>query len=303
MTLSSAVDCQSRQLLILYQFVIGHWYVERIEQMKKHELNHGFNWQDRNGPFRLINEEQAQQYNRDGFVVFEGVFDDNTIDTLVAELDPIEEVATEYLRRQEDNVSISRADEIIFAAHLVTRSEKVRAFTHSRFFLDLTYDLLGSDVRLYWDQLVYKKPGNPENFPWHQDNGYTFIEPQQYLTCWVALCDANEENGCPWVVPGAHRVGTYEHQWTKLGFDCMPGEQEQRMSAPVRKGGVVVFSSLTPHMTGPNLTDQIRKSYIVQFAPDGASTVTIKGSERIVVPCTAPERQYSILVDGKAADT
>ena len=72
------------------------------------------------------------------------------------------------------------------------------------------------------------------------------------------------------------------------------------MSAPVRKGGVVVFSSLTPHMTGPNLTDQLRKTYIVQFAPDGASAITIKDGKRREVPCTAPDRQYSILIDGKA---
>ena len=63
------------------------------------------------------------------------------------------------------------------------------------------HDLIGPDVRLYWDQAVYKKPGT-EEFRWHQDNGYTFIEPQQYLTCWVALTDTDEKNGCPWVVPG-----------------------------------------------------------------------------------------------------
>ena len=68
-------------------------------------------------------------------------------------------------------------------------------------------DLIGPDVRLYWDQAVYKKPGTESPFPWHQDNGYAFVEPQQYLTCWVALTDATEDNGCPWVVPGLHRRG------------------------------------------------------------------------------------------------
>lgn len=32
----------------------------------------------------------------------------------------------------------------------------------------------------------------------------------------------------------------------------------------------VVFSSLTPHRTGPIRTDQVRKAYIVQYAPTGA---------------------------------
>jgi len=34
------------------------------------------------------------------------------------------------------------------------------------------------------DQAVYKKPAIPR-IPVHQDNGYTYIEPQQYLTCWL----------------------------------------------------------------------------------------------------------------------
>ena len=269
--------------------------------MKKHELNDGFDWQERKKPFRLISEEQASQYNRDGFFVLEDVFDERTIDALLAELDPLEEAAAEYQRKHlKGKASISRADEITFAAHLVTRSPSANAFTRLQFFLDLTHDLLGPDVRLYWDQLVYKKPGNPENFPWHQDNGYVFIEPQQYLTCWVALSDADEDNGCPWVIPGAHRIGTYKHHWTELGFACTSEEPPQRVSAPVRKGGVVVFSSLTPHMTGPNLTERLRKTYIVQFAPDGASAIRVQDGERKVIPCTAPDRQYPILVAGKA---
>ena len=270
--------------------------------MKKHELNHGFNWQERSGPFRAISEPQAKQYNRDGFIIMDNIFSNEAIDSLLSELDPLEEKSTAYLRKHMNGrASIARADEITFTAHVVTRSPQAKTFTQSPFFLDLTHDLLGPDVRLYWDQIVYKKPGNPENFPWHQDNGYTFIQPQQYLTCWVALSDANEENGCPWVIPGAHRVGTYEHHWTDLGWDCTDEEPTYRVAAPVRKGGVVIFSSLTPHMTGPNLTSQLRKTYIVQFAPDGANVITMKDGKQIIEPCNVPDRQYSILVDGKAS--
>jgi ectoine hydroxylase-related dioxygenase (phytanoyl-CoA dioxygenase family) len=270
-------------------------------RMKKHELNEGFDWQDREGPFLRISQEQADGYNRDGFIVMQDVFDDATIDALVAELDPLEEEGATFLREQlEGKAFIARADEITFTVHAVTRSKIAKAFTRSPFFVELVHDLLGPDVRLYWDQAVYKKPGNPQNFPWHQDNGYTFIEPQQYLTCWVALSDADEENGCPWVIPGAHRVGTYAHRWTDIGFVCTSEEPSRRVSAPVRKGGAVVFSSLTPHMTGPNLTDRLRKTYIVQFAPDGARAIHVDGGKRSALPCTAPDRQYSILVDGKA---
>ena len=127
---------------------------------------------------------------------------------LIEAIDPFEARQEEALRAMEGGrFFIARADEITFTTHLVLQSELLRRFTSSPLFADLCADLIGPDVRLYWDQAVYKKPGTESPFPWHQDNGYAFVEPQQYLTCWVALTDATEDNGCPWVVPGLHRRG------------------------------------------------------------------------------------------------
>ena len=38
----------------------------------------------------------------------------------------------------------------------------------------------------------------------------------------------------------------------------------------MKAGSIVVFSSLTPHTTRYNTTDETRKAYILQYAPDGA---------------------------------
>jgi ectoine hydroxylase-related dioxygenase (phytanoyl-CoA dioxygenase family) len=165
-------------------------------------------------------------------------------------------------------------------------------------FLGIAHDLLGPDVRLYWDQLVYKKPGTPDEFPWHQDNGYTFVSPQQYLTCWVALTDATVENGCPWIVPGAHRLGTLAHRWTELGFECL-SEPEGAIPLEVKAGSIAVFSSLTPHRTGPNVTPGIRKSYILQYAPEGAVMHPRDAEPRAA---DDPNWQYPILIGGKPAE-
>ena len=160
-------------------------------------------------------------------------------------------------------------------------------------FQDLAHDLIGPDVRLYWEQAVYKKPGTADDFPWHQDNGYTFVEPQQYLTCWIALTDADARERLPLgACPGLHRRGTLRHGMTPLGWRCLEAP-EGAVAAPARAGSIVVFSSLTPHRTGPNRTGAVRKAYIVQFAPDG------RGARRRrrepASPCDAPERQFPIL--------
>ena len=146
---------------------------------------------------------------------------------------------------------------------------------------------------------VDKKPGARDEFPWHQDNGYTFIDPQQYLTCYIALTDVTEANGCPEIVPGLHREGTLEHEWTDLGFRCLPSDVAG-ICAPARAGSIVVFSSLTPHRTRANTTDGVRKAYIVQYAPDGVDHVgSDDEGEEIRLPANDPERQFPVLVDGQ----
>ena len=116
---------------------------------------------------------------------------------------------------------IATADEITFTVHLVARCPEARRFAADPVLADLCHDLVGDDVRLYWDQAVYKKPEPAREFPWHQDNGYAFLEPQQYLTCWVPLTDATVDNGCPWVVPGVHRLGTLQHEPSAVGLQCL----------------------------------------------------------------------------------
>ena len=135
--------------------------------------------------------------------------------------------------------------------------------------LGICADVVGPDVRLYWEQAVYKQPHSAEPVLSHQDNGYTYVEPQAYLTCWIAITDATPDNGCVSVVPAAHLDGTLEHRSTPIGEECW-GDWDLAVDVPVTAGDVVVFSSLTPHATRRNTTDEVRKAYIVQYVPDGA---------------------------------
>ena len=246
-----------------------------------------------------MTEEQARSYDNDGFFVVEDAFSSDEVERVVAEIDPLEYRAEEELRKLKNGTFfIARADEITFTTHLVKRSPTLRSFTRSPLFAALCADLIGPDVRLYWDQAVYKKPDTEAPFPWHQDNGYAFVLPQQYLTCWVALTGATTENGCPWVVPGIHRLGTLAHDTSDIGFVCMK-DPEKAVAVPVKAGSIVVFSSLTPHSTGSNLTDSVRKAYIVQFAPDGAAVVQPDGTR---TPAADGQRQFVVVRDGQPVE-
>ncbi len=266
-------------------------------KLSTHPLNESFAWPEAKGPFRLITDTQAQSWNDNGYFLLENVISEVDLEMLQEEIDPWEEKANLYLRSLEDRKNfIARADEITFFPHIVLRSEAVKAFVASKVFADLCADLLGDEVRLYWDQAVYKKPENPQEFPWHQDNGYTFIRPQDYLTCWIPLTDATIENGCPWVVPGVHKLGTLEHWTTELGYQCVE-DADVPVAVPAKAGDVVVFSSLTPHRTGPNLTQNDRKAYIVQYAHDGSKMYPREGEQG--TPQDNPDRQFPVVQEGK----
>jgi phytanoyl-CoA hydroxylase len=266
----------------------------------RHDQNKHFVWRPRTGPFELISPDQARAYDDLGYFVFEDAFDAATLAEIIAEIDPFEMQIEEMLRGfDEGKAFIARADEITFTTHLVTKSERLRSFVATGPLRGLCRDLIGPDVRLYWDQAVYKKPDTQASFPWHQDNGYAYVEPQQYLTCWIALTDATRENGCPWVVPGLHRLGTLAHHLTDTGLVCLENPPDA-VAVPVKAGSIAVFSSLTPHCTGPNRTDDVRKAYIVQYAPDGAE-VQMLDADGVMqhYPADDARRQFPVLRDGQ----
>jgi len=108
--------------------------------------------------------------------------------------------------------------------------------------------------------------------------------------------DVDEDNGCAWIAPGLHKLGTLDHWLSPIGKVCLEGEQAA-VAAPAKASDIVVFSSLAPHRTGPNLKqDTVRKAYILQYAPDGAVTRLPDGQ---VIPQTDPVRQFRILENGR----
>ncbi|HEV3225871.1 MAG TPA: phytanoyl-CoA dioxygenase family protein, partial [Acidimicrobiales bacterium] len=229
--------------------------------LERHALNRSFTWQSPQGPYRRVTDDQAAHFDREGFVVIDELIDEDTLGAIVHEIDRFEAEVDAFLQTRPDGrFTIAETGALTFTVHIASRSQVLRDLVSSPALTDLCADLVGPNVNLYWDQAVYKKPDKPRRFPWHQDNGYTFIEPQQYLTIWLALTHATLDNGCPHVASGLHKLGTLAHEYVDpLGFECFH-DPPVDAPAPVRAGGAVVFSSLTPHLTGPNTTDHVRKA-------------------------------------------
>ncbi len=274
----------------------------QTDELVRHPWNRDFAWQDQAGEPSTLTADQVHQFDQQGFVVVPDLVDAATLAAVTAECDRFEAESDAFLAGLEgERISIAERGAITFTAHIAARSDVLHDLSTAPTIAGICADLVGPDVNLYWDQAVYKKPEKPRRFPWHQDNGYAFVEPQQYLTVWLALTDATEDNGCPWVVPGLHRLGTLQHTYVDpLGWECL-SDPDSKVCAPVPAGGAVVFSSLTPHLTGPNTTDGVRKAYILQYAPTGAEV--LRGDPNAGPPSArettdAPDRQYPVVRGG-----
>ena len=258
-----------------------------------HPMNQGFVWRDSpRDNLRALTPDQVDAFNTHGFFVYRGAFTPAEIGSVTAAIDPLEQATVAFANSKPGGrFRLTVTESISFTIHIAGQSPVLAAFAQHPVVRGICHDLIGEGVRLYWDQSVYKKTERPQEFPWHQDNGYTFVEPQQYLTLWIPLVDVDEANGCPWIAPGLHRLGTLEHWQGEAGRICLE-DAPDAVAAPARAGDIVVFSSLAPHRTGPNLSGQVRKAYILQYAPEGAYVRLPDGT---VVTQDDPARQFRIL--------
>ena len=216
-----------------------------------------------------IGETQHRQMDTDGYTIFEDVFSPAEMGELDAVLEGFFTRHRQALLAEGDQ-GISRGDEIVFTHDLAEQDDRIHAFVTRDEFVALSTAFLGPDTDLYWNQTVYKLPEAQRLFPWHQDDGYTRVEPFPYLTLWLAIGDATEENGCISVLPGSHRGGFVEHRQSPIGLVCHDSDDpDQGITVPLKSGSIAAFWSLTMHKSGPNRSKGIRKAYVIQFMPVG----------------------------------
>ena len=137
-------------------------------------------------------------------------------------------------------------------------------------------------MRFWHDQLFVKPPHHGGAVAWHQDYSYwTRTEPMAHLTCWIPLDDANEENGCPWYVPGSQRwrlVPKTGLAGDMRAIDSVLTPEERREFQPVpavlRKGHASFHHPLTVHGSYGNRSSSWRRGVALNFCRDGTRSAS-----------------------------
>ncbi len=222
----------------------------------------------------MLTPTQRSEMETQGFTVLPDVFSQTEMDALAIRIEALQEKHLRELKESGGTQGISRADEITFTCYLAEQDPEILQFCQRPELVSLTTQLLGPDTDLYWNQAVFKMPEGKKEFPWHQDDGYTWVEPSPYLTLWLALNDATVENGCVWVLPGSYKRGLVPHAETPEGWSCHPlDDPDQGIPVPVKAGSLVVFWSLTMHKSSANISSGPRKAYIIQYCKAGTVTL------------------------------
>jgi ectoine hydroxylase-related dioxygenase (phytanoyl-CoA dioxygenase family) len=130
----------------------------------------------------------------------------------------------------------------------------------------LVAELGGKDAVYYHSSKVMFKPARGGAAkPWHQDAAYWRQYAARQITVWIAIHDADRENGCVWAIPGSHHLGLIPHVQHELQVPESSIDLAKAVPVPVKAGGVLIFHSLVLHMSHKNHSDRDRWAIICDY--------------------------------------
>jgi ectoine hydroxylase-related dioxygenase (phytanoyl-CoA dioxygenase family) len=128
--------------------------------------------------------------------------------------------------------------------------------------------LLGRDLVLDFDMLINKMPFTNTPTPWHQDAAYWIDLPdKRAVSCWIALEQAHEKNGCMWFIPKKDDQIRTHHAVVAGGALSCKASIDEAVCIPLQPGDCTFHDGFTLHYSKGNTTAQNRRALILNFRP------------------------------------
>ena len=224
----------------------------------------------------MLTVEQIAQYRRSGFVNGGPVLDDSTIEILQKEvLRVIEDRNNPAVPQPVRLANLSGNDDqpIWQIVNIYEASPAFKALVTNPKIAEMAAQLSDAkELRIWHDQIQYKPKEQGGRLHWHQDSPlWRTLQPKDgQITAWVALDDAEADNGCMYMVPGSHLWGNKQEQIDKLPEgsqlpEKFEGNTLHFVMCPVKKGHVHFHHSLTWHGSGTNHSSRPRRAIAIHF--------------------------------------
>lgn len=156
--------------------------------------------------------------------------------------------------------------------------------------LDYVQDLLGENLVCWATHYFSKLPGDTKRVAYHQDASYWPLTPSKTVTVWLAIDDADIDNGAMKFIPGSHRDGQIAFDWSKPEEENVLNQSvhdpEKHGGEPVviemKAGQVSLHSDLLLHGSEPNSSDRRRCGLTMRFAPPDVKPLNSWGGTAII---------------------
>lgn len=204
-------------------------------------------------------------FQRDGYIVLHAMVDTaevddirHQIDRFIAEVVPLSSETLAFYEIVDEPTSIMRLQ------NMQLHNDYFRQLFEDERFVDLAAELLGEEVtgrNLQW----FNKPPRVANLtPPHQDGFYFMLEPNEAVTLWLALDEADEGNGCIRYVKGSAQRGMRTHQRSDIiGFsqgitDYGDADLEAEVPIIASPGDMFAHHCMTIHRADGNPSERAR---------------------------------------------
>jgi ectoine hydroxylase-related dioxygenase (phytanoyl-CoA dioxygenase family) len=234
-----------------------------------------------------LNADQVAQFRRDGFVAVRQLFSPHEIaeirDTFMdmAKNGPVEGLseAKQALNRG-GTAEYAPNDPLAFYPRMLhphNHSDKpvgplsMKYMLHPK--LQPILAALFAEEPVAVQSMFYFKPPQSRGQALHQDNFYLRVKPGTCMAAWVAIDDADEENGGMECVQNtqSYPIQCPEQSDMSESFTTehvMPPEGCRVEVVPLRAGDVLFFNGNVIHGSGPNRSKmRFRRAFICHYVP------------------------------------
>jgi ectoine hydroxylase-related dioxygenase (phytanoyl-CoA dioxygenase family) len=233
----------------------------------------------------------AEAFHRDGFVLIPQVFDRAELLELAEHVFHLRQPsATELARYGVDGYELlgkASMDQLSPRELLkVERLLRLHLFDLPTRQLMLDPRLI-SLVRMLWPgeplavhALYFPKPPGGRGMALHADTGYLPVDPPDLAGCFIAVDDADRDNGALGVVRGSHRLRNLERRAIPTVDFIFPEEfvqppDTELVLMEMKAGDVLFFHGGTLHSSMPNqTTDRWRRAFICHYISAAVQSVS-----------------------------
>jgi len=137
--------------------------------------------------------------------------------------------------------------------------------------LDAVESIIGKNILICGTTLFIKNANEKGFVSFHQDAKYIGLEPHNWVTAWVAITDANENNGCMRMWPGSHK-NNLKHHNQKFDANNLLTRGQTIENVPIKETEPVILKAgqmslhhpTIVHGSGINKSNDRRIGFVVQ---------------------------------------